>query len=121
MRLKAESAMAALATATCTTDMLASLSALGAVGGAQAVGQGADAGVVEERGPAAAPVGDEGVAFGVPDDGAVEQVDERGASAGDFFVGGAVAEAPGVVDAAVGPADGAGVAQAEAGGDLLVG
>src|SRR5579859_2588901 len=77
--------------------------------------------VLEERCPAAAPVGHQGTAFFIPDDGAIHDVDERGASTGDFLVGGAVTQAPGIVDASVGAADGAGIAQAEARGDLLVG
>src|SRR6478752_3998355 len=107
MRLNAESAMAALATATCTTDMLASLLP------AQALSDGGGAALVEEGRPVAAPVGHQGAAIVVPDDGTVEQVDERGAGAGDLLVGGAVAEAPGIVDAPVGAADGAGVAEAQ--------
>src|SRR5262249_15982272 len=71
--------------------------------------------------PAILAVGDKRVALLVPDDWAIGDVEECGAGASDLGIGGSVAEAPGVVDAAVGAADGAGVAETEACGDLLVG
>jgi hypothetical protein len=62
-----------------------------------------------------------GMPFSSPVDKTAVMDDDGDAGAGDLFVGGGVVETPGGVDLAVDAADGAFVAEAEAGGDLLVG
>src|SRR5258708_14155520 len=106
MRLKTESAMASTANAGCTTWSISGVPLASAL---------------EERHPGAFAVGNERVALVVPDDRPIEGIDQRGARPGHLLIGRAFAQAPGVVDAPVGAADGAGVPQAQASGDLLVG
>src|SRR5258708_15055604 len=105
MRLKTESAMASTANAGCTTWSISGVPLAGAL---------------EERHPGAFAVGNERVALVVPDDRPIEGVDQRGARPGHLRIGRAFARAPGVVDAPVGAADVAGVAEAQAIGVLCV-